>query len=75
MEDAKMVLLGDTSVGKTALAQRFVNEAFTGDLTTTIGASYFSKQMFVEGIGLRLQIWDTAGQERLAFQPFQGQFT
>ncbi|KAH3764500.1 rab family protein [Pelomyxa schiedti] len=76
----KMVLLGDTSnwpffcvcvstqdltdVGKTALVQRFVHNFFSENVPSTVGASYFEKKMFVDGVGLSLQIWDTAGQER-----------
>ncbi|KAH3745922.1 GTP-binding protein rab11 [Pelomyxa schiedti] len=64
MMETKIVLLGDTGVGKTAIAQRFVQEKFDGGTESTVGASYFSKRFTIDDIVLRLQIWDTAGQER-----------
>ncbi|KAH3765283.1 rab family protein [Pelomyxa schiedti] len=61
--DLKYVLLGTQSVGKTCLGVRFVQGTYS-DQVTTIGASYMTKRLFIEGTKLKLAIWDTAGQER-----------
>eukprot|EP01104_Vermistella_antarctica_P012703 TRINITY_DN3721_c0_g1_i1.p1 TRINITY_DN3721_c0_g1~~TRINITY_DN3721_c0_g1_i1.p1 ORF type:complete len:220 (+),score=50.71 TRINITY_DN3721_c0_g1_i1:217-876(+) len=62
--DAKIVLLGNSGVGKTCLVYRYVQGSYSGDLTSTIGASFMTKRMFLDGVKVKLQIWDTAGQER-----------
>jgi len=62
--DAKLVLLGDTGVGKTSLAVRYVQESFTTRLQPTIGASFLTKRVVIDNCKIKLQIWDTAGQER-----------
>lgn len=62
--EVKMVLLGDAGVGKSSLAQRFVSNNFKPYCETTIGASFMSKMMTVEGKAIKCQIWDTAGQEK-----------
>lgn len=65
----KMVLLGDSGVGKTSLMNRYSTGKFTGQYKATIGADFLTKDnVIVEYFGQRslvqLQIWDTAGQER-----------
>lgn len=67
----KMIVLGDASVGKTALIQRFVNGTFQAlPYKPTVGADFYSQKLeftsksFGETVFLTLQIWDTAGQER-----------
>eukprot|EP01094_Clydonella_sp_ATCC50884_P007937 TRINITY_DN1719_c0_g1_i1.p1 TRINITY_DN1719_c0_g1~~TRINITY_DN1719_c0_g1_i1.p1 ORF type:complete len:216 (-),score=45.82 TRINITY_DN1719_c0_g1_i1:218-865(-) len=62
--DAKVVLLGDTGVGKTSIALRYCQNVFYSRLNPTIGASFLTKAIVVDGIKIKLQIWDTAGQER-----------
>eukprot|EP01090_Pellita_catalonica_P013080 TRINITY_DN3021_c0_g2_i1.p1 TRINITY_DN3021_c0_g2~~TRINITY_DN3021_c0_g2_i1.p1 ORF type:complete len:105 (-),score=12.15 TRINITY_DN3021_c0_g2_i1:28-342(-) len=62
--DAKIVLLGDSGVGKTCLVNQFVQETFEKSIPSTVGASFMTKRIFAEGYRLNLQIWDTAGQER-----------
>mmetsp|Transcript_25745 Transcript_25745/g.28626 ORF Transcript_25745/g.28626 Transcript_25745/m.28626 type:complete len:209 (-) Transcript_25745:106-732(-) len=61
----KVVILGDSGVGKTALLDRYVNKFFRNRYKATIGADFVTKETEVEkGKFLTLQIWDTAGQER-----------
>jgi len=60
----KIVLLGDSSVGKTCLAVRFVMDKFSKNEEPTIGAAFLAKNMTFEGRAFKLSIWDTAGQER-----------
>lgn len=60
----KLLLLGDSSVGKTSLLNQFVNREFSLQYKATIGSDFSSKQLDIDGKFITLQIWDTAGQER-----------
>ncbi|EER06929.1 Rab5, putative [Perkinsus marinus ATCC 50983] len=62
----KLVLLGDASVGKTSLVQRFVHNSFEDTVQTTIGAAFSTQDLLVPGSNrsIKFEIWDTAGQER-----------
>ncbi|KAI9363170.1 ras-like GTP-binding protein RYL2 [Pilaira anomala] len=62
--EAKVVILGSTGVGKTSVAVRYVQNTFSPNGTSTIGASFMTKKLSVNDCSVRLQIWDTAGQER-----------
>eukprot|EP00053_Salpingoeca_punica_P007159 m.66033 g.66033 ORF g.66033 m.66033 type:complete len:206 (-) comp14028_c0_seq2:206-823(-) len=62
--EAKIVLLGMQGVGKTSLVQRYTQGVFSDVVTSTIGASFFTHKMIVDGCHIKCQIWDTAGQER-----------
>ena len=62
--DAKIVLLGDSGVGKTSLAVRYARGIFTKTSNPTIGASFLTKTIVVDQVKIKQQIWDTAGQER-----------
>jgi len=69
----KLVLLGDSGVGKSALLDRYVNRKFTSIYKATIGSDFLMKELLTENNKLvALQIWDTAGQER--FQSLGKQF-
>eukprot|EP01012_Entosiphon_sulcatum_P029552 TRINITY_DN3607_c0_g1_i1.p1 TRINITY_DN3607_c0_g1~~TRINITY_DN3607_c0_g1_i1.p1 ORF type:complete len:317 (+),score=66.08 TRINITY_DN3607_c0_g1_i1:47-952(+) len=65
----KIVLVGDSSVGKSCLMHRFCNDTFTETYLTTIGVDFLCRNSFSDPRRpdqplVRLQIWDTAGQER-----------
>ena len=62
----KVVLLGDSGVGKTCIISRYISGTFDENSATTNGASYCSKNVNYEKLGknLLLDIWDTAGQEK-----------
>eukprot|EP01084_Bolivina_argentea_P090893 163700_1 len=60
----KIVVLGESAVGKTALLNQFVNGEFIEHHKSTIGADLFTKEIEHNDISITLQIWDTAGQER-----------
>ncbi|ELR14900.1 Rab7/RabGfamily small GTPase [Acanthamoeba castellanii str. Neff] len=60
----KVILLGDSGVGKTSLMDRYVNKKYSAQYKATIGADFLTKEVEVDGKLVTLQIWDTAGQER-----------
>ena len=64
IEKYKLVILGETAVGKSSIIQQYVNNKFTNLHQPTIGGLYFSKQVEVDGKVIKFEIWDTAGQER-----------
>jgi small GTP-binding protein len=61
---AKLVLLGQSTVGKTSIINVAEGGSFSHDQSATIGACFHIKKMKVGTIGIKLHIWDTAGQER-----------
>ena len=60
----KIVLIGDSGVGKTNLLSRFARDQFNPDSKSTIGVEFATKTLEIEGKTVKAQIWDTAGQER-----------
>ena len=60
----KLIVLGDSGVGKTALINQYVNRRFGSTYKATIGADFMSKEVVCDGKLATAQIWDTAGQER-----------
>lgn len=60
----KVVFLGDTSVGKSCLAVRFIKNEFFEFQEPTIGAAFLGKTINVNDKRYKFEIWDTAGQER-----------
>merc|ERR1711991_559433 len=60
----KVIVLGDSGVGKTSLMVQYVSNKFTMQTKSTIGSDFLSKEIELGGRPLTLQIWDTAGQER-----------
>jgi Ras-related protein Rab-8A len=60
----KLMIVGDSGVGKSCLLLRFVDSTFTSSFITTIGIDFKIKTILVDGVRVKLQIWDTAGQER-----------
>lgn len=61
----KIVLIGDSGVGKSGLLSRFTRNEFSPEnLKTTIGVEFATRSVQVDGKTIKAQIWDTAGQER-----------
>ncbi|KAH0788386.1 small GTP-binding protein [Histomonas meleagridis] len=60
----KLVLLGESTVGKTSIVNVVHGGEFIPDQTATIGACFHIKKMKIGDVALKLHIWDTAGQER-----------
>ena len=66
-QSCKVVLLGESGVGKTSIISRFINNVFGENISSTTGASYAGKTMTFdefEGKAIKFEIWDTAGQEQ-----------
>jgi len=60
----KIVLIGDSGVGKSNLLSRFTRNEFNPDSKSTIGVEFATRSLNVDGKIVKAQIWDTAGQER-----------
>ena len=62
----KVVLVGESGVGKTSIINRYISDTFSTVLTATPGASFTTKTVFLEDFNqsIKFEIWDTAGQEK-----------
>jgi len=60
----KILLIGDSGVGKTSVILRFTKNIFKDEFLNSIGVDFKSKDLNIDGKKIKLQIWDTAGQER-----------
>lgn len=60
----KLVLLGDSGVGKSCILLRFVRGQFDPSSKVTVGASFLSQTINLQDSTIKFEIWDTAGQER-----------
>ncbi|KAL6059726.1 Ras-related protein Rab-7A [Balamuthia mandrillaris] len=62
----KIIIIGDSGVGKSSLLLQYVNKTFVHKYQATIGTDFLTKDLELEGHRITLQIWDTAGQERFS---------
>lgn len=60
----KIIVIGDSGVGKTSLINQYVHKNFRPQYKSTIGADFVTQESEIDGKQVTLQIWDTAGQER-----------
>ena len=60
----KLLLVGESGVGKSSLMLRFSDKSFTESFISTIGVDFKIKTIKLNGLTIKLQIWDTGGQER-----------
>ena len=56
----RILMLGDSGVGKSSLMKRFIEDKFSPSLTSTIGIDYEQKVVDIDGQSVKLTIWDTA---------------
>ena len=60
----RLMLIGDSNVGKTSIIKRYCNNQFSPSYISTVGIDFETKYLRLNGKIINLQIWDTAGQER-----------
>lgn len=60
----KIVIIGDSFVGKTNILSKYLHNTFTQDTKATVGVEFGSKNVTIDNNFIKAQIWDTAGQER-----------
>jgi Ras-related protein Rab-11B len=60
----KILIIGDSGVGKSNLLLRYVKNEFSPDLRSTVGVEFGYKMLKIDDLDIKAQIWDTAGQER-----------
>lgn len=60
----KILIVGDSTVGKTSVLVRYVDDVFNPEFQTTIGVDFKVSTLQIEGKIVKLQLWDTAGQDR-----------
>lgn len=60
----KLLLIGESGVGKSSILSRYVDETFNDGFISTIGVDFRIRSLKYKGQDVKLQIWDTAGQER-----------
>lgn len=58
----KLLLIGDSAVGKSSILFRFSDDAFLSTFITTVGIDFRIKTIHIDGKKIKVQIWDTAGQ-------------
>ncbi|KAM0067550.1 Ras-related protein Rab11D [Helianthus debilis subsp. tardiflorus] len=64
----KVVLIGDSAVGKSQILARFARNEFSLDSKATIGVEFQTRTLVIQHKSVKAQIWDTAGQERLMYR-------
>ena len=62
----KIILIGDASVGKTKIIDKYISNEFTENSNATLGVEMYSKELQINQDKITAQIWDTAGQEKYA---------
>jgi small GTP-binding protein len=63
-EKCQLLVIGDSTVGKTSILHRYTEQKFTPSHLATVGIDYFTKDERINNKIIRVKIWDTAGQER-----------
>ena len=63
-EKCQLLIIGDSTVGKTSILTRYTNGTFNANYLATVGLDNFTKDEIINDKNIRIKIWDTAGQER-----------
>ena len=63
-QKVQLLIIGDSTVGKTSILSRYTNGEFNPHYLATVGLDFFKKDEVFNGKTIRIKIWDTAGQER-----------
>ena len=63
-EKCQLLIIGDSTVGKTSILSRFTEGTFSPNYLATVGLDFFTKDEYFNNKIVRIKIWDTAGQER-----------
>jgi small GTP-binding protein len=63
-QKCQLLVIGDSTVGKTSILSRFANGTFNSNYLATVGLDNFTKDEIIDNKTIRIKIWDTAGQER-----------
>ena len=60
----QLLIIGDSSVGKTSIISRYANGTFKEEYLATVGLDYYTKDEIIDNKTIQIKLWDTAGQER-----------
>ena len=60
----KLILIGNSGVGKSSILQRYIQKVFNDSYSSTIGVDFFMKSITIGDKSIKLQLWDTAGTEK-----------
>ena len=60
----KLILIGNSGVGKSSILNRYMNKTFEDSYKCTIGVDFLMKSIEINGKTVKLQLWDTDGQEK-----------
>ena len=60
----QLLIIGDSSVGKTSIISRYANGTFKEEYIATVGLDYYTKDEIIDNKTIQIKLWDTAGQER-----------
>ena len=60
----KLIILGDSGVGKSSIIQRYYSDSFNENLQITLKANFLEKEIIINNQKINLELWDTAGQEK-----------
>ena len=63
-EKCQLLIIGDSTVGKTSILSRYSNGTFNASYLATVGLDNFTKDEIINNKTVRIKMWDTAGQER-----------
>ncbi len=63
-QKCQLLIIGDSTVGKTSILNKFANGTFNQNYLATVGLDNITKDETIDGKNIRIKIWDTAGQER-----------